>query len=453
MYRKVSQTLLTEGSISKNIIFFAIPLFWGNLIQQLYNIADSLIVGNFLGNNALAAVSSSGNLIFLMVGFFGGIGMGSGVVIAKYFGAKDYRSLKKAIHTTITFGILCGIVLTVTALFAAPIVLRLIGTPEDVMPKSLVYFRIYFAGSLGFVMYNFFMGILQSLGDSKTPVKYLIMASAINICLDLLFVAVLKMGVGAAAMATIISQTMSSLLCLRKLMHNPEETRVSFRELRIDSGMLRQVVTNGIPAGIQNSVIAIANVFVQSNINRFGSLAMAGCGSYSKIEGFGFIPVTCFSQALSTFISQNLGAKQYDRAKKGAVFGAVCSMGIAEVIGICVYMFAPWLIAAFGGDSQAVQYGVMEAHIIALFYCLLAFSHCMAAVQRGAGRSFVPMMVMMCVWCVFRVSYISVTIHFIPKIQVVYWAYPITWTISSVIFLLLFLKTDWIHGLERRARR
>lgn len=396
--------LLTTGSIPKKIIMFAIPLLWGNLFQQLYNVADSLIVGNFLGNNALAAVSSSGNLIFLMVGFFGGIGVGAGVVIARYFGAGEYEKLKKAIHTALAFGGVCGIFLTVAALILAPQILKLIGTPEEVLPKSLVYFRVYFAGSLGFVIYNFGMGILQSLGDSKSPVIYLIISACLNVILDLVLIGGLGFGVGAAAFATIVSQILS----------------------------------------------AVANVFVQSNINQFGALAMAGCGSYSKIEGFGFIPVTCFSQALTTFIGQNLGAKEYDRAKKGALFGTVCGIGIAEVIGIAVFFFSPYLIAAFGGDQKAIEYGIAEAHTIALFYCLVAFSHCMAAIQRGAGRSIVPMFVMMVVWCGIRVTYISIVIRIIPVINVIYWAYPLTWFISSVIFLILFLKTDWIHGLEKQ---
>jgi len=437
--------LLTTGSIPKKIIMFAIPLLWGNLFQQLYNVADSLIVGNFLGNNALAAVSSSGNLIFLMVGFFGGIGVGAGVVIARYFGAGEYEKLKKAIHTALAFGGVCGIFLTVAALILAPQILKLIGTPEEVLPKSLVYFRVYFAGSLGFGM-----GILQSLGDSKSPVIYLIISACLNVILDLVLIGGLGFGVGAAAFATIVSQILSAVLCIRKLRREPEAFRLSFRELRMNGNMLRLIVVNGIPAGIQNSIIAVANVFVQSNINQFGALAMAGCGSYSKIEGFGFIPVTCFSQALTTFIGQNLGAKEYDRAKKGALFGTICGIGIAEVIGIAVFFFSPYLIAAFGGDQRAIEYGIAEAHTIALFYCLLAFSHCMAAIQRGAGRSIVPMFVMMIVWCGVRVTYISIVIRIIPVINVIYWAYPLTWFISSVIFLILFLKTDWIHGLEKQ---
>ena len=445
-----SITRMTEGSISKNIIFFAIPLFWGALFQQLYNASDALIVGNFLGNEALAAVSSSGSLIFLMVGFFNGIGIGAGAVTARFFGAKNYTALKKAIHTTIAFGLICGAVLTLVAEFLAPLILELIGTPEEVMVRSLEYFRFYFFGSIAFVMYNFLMGILQSLGDTRHPLIYLVISSGINIALDLLFIAVLGYGVWSAACATAIAQAISAILCFIKLTKLPEEFRVRVRDIKIDKTMLGLVVRNGVPAGLQNSLISVANVFVQANINAFGAMAVAGSGSYLKIEGFAFVPVICFSQALTTFIGQNLGAREYDRAKKGAKFGIICSMGMAEVIGIAVFLLAPFLIRMFGADEASVVIGVKQAHVQSLFFCLLACSHCMAAVQRGAGRSFVPMLVMFGVWCVFRVAYIYTMVGIFHRIEVVFSAYPVTWTISSLIFLIIFLKSDWLHGLEKQ---
>lgn len=443
---------MTEGSISKKIIFFAIPLFLGNLFQQLYNTADSLIVGNFLGSNALAAVSSSGNLIFLMVGFINGIAMGAGVVIARYYGAKNKDSLHKAIHTTVAFGLAAGAALTVIGMTLAPKILVLMGTPSDVLPQSIAYFRTYFAGSLGFVMYNIFVGILQSVGDSRHPLMYLIISSCINVALDIFFIAGLGMGVGSAALATAISQFTSAILCLIHLTRTKEEYRLQIRNIHFDGPMLGQIIQNGIPAGFQNSVIAIANVFVQANINAFGKMAMAGCGSYAKVEGFAFLPVTCFTMALTTFVSQNLGAKQYDRAKKGAWFGVLCSISIAELIGILIYTNAPTLIAAFNGDPEVIYYGVMQSRTIALFFFLLAFSHCIAAVLRGSGNASVPMIVMLCVWCVFRVSYITVMVHLIPDIRVIFWAYPLTWSISSVIFLYLFLRGKWVHGFEKQKK-
>ncbi len=447
-----SATLMTKGPIWKKIIAFAIPLFLGNLFQQFYNTADSLIVGNFLGSSALAAVSSSGNLIFLMVGFFNGLAVGAGVVVARYFGAKKFDLVQRAIHTIITLGFFCGIALTFVGVIAAPQILVLMGTPPEVLPNSVTYFRIYFCGSLAFVMYNFLVGILQAVGDSRHPLMYLIISSVTNIILDLILVAGFHFGVGAAALATVISQCLSALLCFLHLLRGPKEYRIYLSKLRLDSLLLKQIISNGLPAGLQNSIISLANVVVQSNINKFGQMAVAGCGSYSKIEGFAFLPITCFALALTTFISQNLGAKEYDRAKKGAVFGVICSVVTAELVGVVIYTFAPYLIAAFNNTPEVLSYGVAQAHTASLFYFLLAFSHCMAGILRGAGKSTVPMFVMLICWCIIRVTYITVTVHFIPDIRVIFWAYPITWTLSSIVFLLYFLKSDWIHGLEKQER-
>ncbi len=451
MKQRSSATLMTTGPIWKRIIAFAVPLFFGNLFQQLYNTADSLIVGNFLGSSALAAVSSSGNLIFLLVGFFNGIAIGSGVVVAKYFGAGKFAMVKRAIHTITAFGLLSGMVLTVVGILAAPQILILMGTPAEVLPNSVTYFRIYFAGSLAFVMYNFLVGILQSVGDSRHPLIYLMISSVINIVLDLILVAGFHFGVGAAALATVISQVISALLCLRQLLKSPADYRLEVRKIRLDGIMLRHIISNGLPAGLQNSIISLANVMVQSNINKFGAMAVAGCGSYSKIEGFGFLPITCFALALTTFIGQNLGAKEYDRAKKGAVFGVVCSLSIAELVGIGIYILSPYLIAGFNDTPQVISYGTAQAHTVTLFYFLLAFSHCMAGILRGAGKSAVPMFVMLICWCIIRVSYITIAVNFIHDIRVIFWAYPITWTLSSITFLIYFLKSDWLHAFEKRA--
>lgn len=449
MKHNSSAVLMTEGPIWRRIVAFAIPLFFGNLFQQLYNTADSLIVGNFLGSNALAAVSSSGNLIFLLVGFFNGLAIGAGVVVGKYFGAKKYDMVQRVVHTITALGLICGVVLTFVGILAAPQILVLMGTPENVLPNSVVYFRVYFCGSLAFVMYNFLVGILRAVGDSRHPLIYLIISSAANVALDLLFVAVFHMGVGSAAFATVISQFISAFLCLRQLLKSPEEYRLYPRRICIDRVVLGEIISNGVPSGVQNSIISLANVVVQSNINKFGEMAMAGCGSYNKVEGFGFLPITCFAMALTTFISQNLGAREYGRAKKGAVFGVICSLTLAELIGVGIYTLAPQLIAAFNGDPQVVAYGTAQAHVAALFYFLLAFSHCMAGILRGAGKSTVPMFVMLICWCVIRVTYITLTVRIIPDIRVIFWAYPITWTLSSIAFLIYFLKSDWLHAFEK----
>lgn len=448
-----SEVNLTEGSIAKNIIKFAIPMFIGNLFQQLYNVADSLVVGNFLGSDALAAVTSTGSLIFLLVGFFNGTAMGAGVIIARFFGAKDHENVKKAIHTDLAFGILCGAIMTLVGVIFAPQILTLMDTPEDVFVQSVLYIRIYFLGSIAVVLYNVCMGIMQAVGDSRHPLYYLIFSSVVNILMDLLFNGVFKLGVEYAALATIISQLLATLMCLWRLTGKSQTYRVELRKIGFDKDLLKQIVGIGLPSGLQNSIISIANVVIQANINAFGSAAMAGCGAYFKIEGFVFLPITCFSMALTTFIGQNLGAKQYDRAKKGAAFGIFCSITLAEVIGILVYFFMPRLILLFNAEADVVNYGILQAHTESLFYFLLAFSHIVAGIMRGAGKSTVPMFVMLGCWCIFRITYVTIITSIIPTIQVVFWAYPITWSLSSVVFLIYLLKADWIHNFDRQEDR
>ena len=445
---KRNANLLTEGSIPVKMLTFALPLFLGNLFQQLYNVADSLIVGNFIGADALAAVSSSGSLIFLMVGFFNGLSVGAGVVTARYFGARDTKNLERSIHTTVAFGIAAGLALMVIGVLTTPLILKLMGTPEDVLPSSISYFRTYFCGSLAIVLYNIFVGIMQSVGDSKRPLFYLMIATVVNIVLDLLFVGVFKWGVWSAAFATVISQFISALLCLRTLLTTTEEYRVDIKKICFDMFMLKQIIQNGLPTGLNNSIIAIANVVVQSNINAFGKMAVAGCGAYSKIEGFGFLPINCFTMALTTFISQNLGAKQFERAKKGARFGILCSVILAETIGIIIYLFAPQLIGIFNSDPAIVEYGVIQARIVTLFYCLLAYSHCLASIFRGAGKSTIPMLVMLASWCIIRVTYITIIVQFIPVINVIFWAYPLTWSISTVVFTIFYFKSNWMKAFQ-----
>lgn len=439
------QSSLTEGSIWKGLLLFALPIFLGNVFQQFYNAFDSWVVGRFLGDTALAAVSSSGSLIFMMIGFFNGVAMGAGVVIARCYGARDYASMSRAIHTDIAMGLAAGALLTVLGVTFTPTILRWMGTPENVFPQSVSYFRYYFCGALFTVMYNIFVGILHALGDSRHPLYYLMISTIVNVVLDLVFVGVFRWGVGAAALATTLSQGISALLCCIHLLRLDGPGRVRVREIRFHSQTLRAILRLGLPSGVQNSVIAMANLVVQSSINSFGSAAMAGCGSYSKLEGFAFLPVTCFAMALSTFVGQNLGAGNYSRVKKGVAFGIACSTIAAECIGIAAYLFAPQLIGIFNNSPQVVDYGARHMRIICLFYCLLAFSHCIAGIMRGAGRASVPMYTMLCCWCVIRVSYITLALRAVNRLEVVSFAYPLTWTLSSIVFLIYFLRADWIH--------
>lgn len=448
-----TQTRMTEGSIGGLMLRFAAPLFFGNLFQQLYNTADALIVGRFLGDEALAAVSSTGSLIFLIISLFEGIAAGGGVIISRYFGARDTEKLHSAVHTSVAFAVAAGLILTAVGTGLTPWILRLMGTPDDVMPLAVTYIRIFFAGSLTLVMYNSLRGIMQAVGDGKDPLIFLAVSSVINVILDIVFIRYFHTGVGGAALATVISQLISALLCFRKLLRTREEYRVELRDIRFDRNMLRLIISYGLPSGLQNSVIGIANVVVQSNINAFGTMAMSGLGAYSKIEGFAFLPITSFNIALTTFVGQNLGAGEYARTRRGARFGIICAVVMAELIGGLFYLAAPQLIGLFTKEPEAIAFGVEKAHICALFFCLLAASHSYSAVLRGAGKAVIPMIAMLTFWCVVRVAFLHFAVPIFKTIAVVNWVYPLTWFLSTVFFTIYYFKADWIHTFEREAAK
>ncbi|MBQ8787917.1 MAG: MATE family efflux transporter [Oscillospiraceae bacterium] len=441
---------MTTGSIWKCMVSFAIPVFIGHLFQQLYNTADSIIVGNFVGKEALAAVSSSGNLIFMMTGFFMGLCMGAGVIISRYLGARDFEKMQKTIHTAVAFALCCGATLSVLGLWLAPKLLVLMKTPENVLPLSITYFRIFFFGSFFSLTYNVCAGILQAVGDSKSPLKFLIIASITNIILDLVFVGVFHWGVAGAAAATVISQMLSAVMGFRKLVKSEGYYKLHLNKIRFDLSRLKEILHQGIPSGINNSIISIANVVVQSNINAFGDTAMAGCGSYSKIEGFIFIPIMSFAMAITTFIGQNLGAGNHERALKGSRFGILAAVVSAEILGVILWLTCPWVIPLFNDDPAVVAIGVNQMRTESLFFFTLAFAHAVSAVMRGAGRAKMPMYTMLLCWCIIRVTYITVAVKFFPVIETVYWAYPLTWFLSCIIFAFYYFKGNWLHTFDYR---
>lgn len=441
---------MTQGNIYSQMTSFALPILLSQIFQQLYNTADSLIVGNYLGTDALAAVSSSGTLIFLMISFFVGTAMGAGVVISRYFGERNEDNVSRAIHTNIAFGIVSGIFLTIIGVTFTPTFLVWMKTDPDVLPEAIEYFRFYFCGAIALVMYNICRGIMNALGDSKRPLWYLIFSSVLNVVLDILFIGVFHWGVWSAALATVISQFASVVLCMIYLCKKGNIFTVELKKLRFHKDMLIEIIRYGLPSGVQNSVIAFANVFVQTQINSFGKFATAAYGAHAKIEGFAFLPITSFNMATSTFISQNLGAKQYDRAKKGARFGILASTVLAEIIGVMIYFAAPYLIGMFDSNPEVIRLGVQQARTVSLFFCLLAFSHAIAAVCRGAGKAFVPMFVMLSIWCGIRLLYIQIVMTFIGELSYIYWAYPLTWGLSTIVYFIYYNCSDWIHGFDNK---
>ena len=439
---------LLQGDIKSGLLRFALPLFLGQVFQQMYNMVDALVVGNLCGENALAAVTSTGSLIFLIVGFFGGVYGGVGVVIARCYGAGDEYQVKRAVGTAVLGTVLSGAFLTLLGYFGSPILLRWMDTPAEVMGDAVDYLGIYFLGILFVVLYNSAVGIFQAIGDSKRPLYYLIVSSVTNVALDILFVGPMNMGVRGAALATVIAQGLSAGLAFFRLSRAEGAWRVTLKGLCLDKPLLKEMLRIGLPSGVQNSVIAFANVMVQSSVNVFGSAAMAGNGAFIKLEGFAFIPVNAFGSACTTFISQNIGARQFDRVKKGAKFSVMFSCGCAVIIGIVFFAFAPQFIGLFGKSPEAIASGVLRARICTPFYLLLACSHGIAAVCRGAGYSKVPMYIMLGAWCVLRVTYITIVTNLFHDISLVYAAYPMTWSVSTACFLWYYNKSHWLERVQ-----
>lgn len=453
MLNTVSQEVsMTQGSIPRQMIAFAIPVFLGQLFQQLYNTVDSLIVGNMLGSNALAAVSSSGNLIFLLVGFFNGMAMGASVVISQEFGARNFEKLRQTVHTTVALGLVISLILTILGTAMAPLILEWMGTPPEVMQLSVDYFAVYFGGICGLIMYNLLSGIMRAVGDSRHPLYFLIASSLLNVVLDLLFIGGFGWGVAGAAWATIIAQFVSAALAFGTLCRVKGPHRLIARDVRFHWEPLQEVIRYGIPTGVQNSIISLANVVVQSNINAFGPEAMAGCGAYSKLEGFAFLPIMSFNMAISTFVGQNIGAKDYERTLKGARFGILCGVVSCEIVGIIFFLFAPQFVSLFDHNPAVIAFGADRARCNALFYFLLAYTHAVSAVMRGGGKPAVPMNVMLVTWCIIRVGFLVLTAP-LHNVWLVYWVYPLTWGLSSLFFAWYYPRKTWLYPKEMLEAR
>lgn len=431
----VSQYLMTEGSVPKKIVFFAIPVFVGQLFQQMYNIADSLIVGRLIGETALAAVTSVASLLYLIVGFFLGFSMGAGVVIARDIGAEDEEAITRSVHTTVALGIVMSIVMTLLGVFLTPVVLRWMGTPDNVLPEAVLYLRVYFAGSTGLIFYNLLVGILQASGDSRHPLYYLIFSSFLNVILDYCFIRFLGMGVDGAALATIIGQFVSAMLVLRRLLRTKEAIRIDLKKVRIDLQKLGQIVKIGLPSALQACVIDLSNIMIQSYINSFGSAAMAGIGASCKLEGFCFLPINAFSMATSTFVAQNLGAGKKDRMRKGIRFGIICTVAVVFVLGIMDFIFSPSLVGFFNSNPDVIRYGTLNTRIRSAFFSLCGFSNISSAVMRGLGKPMIPTVVMLVCWCAVRVITLMTIGRIYHNIMLIFWIYPITWLMSTLAYL------------------
>lgn len=434
---------MTQGTIWKQLIYFAFPLLIGNLFQQLYNTVDSVVVGNFVSTEALAAVGSVTPIINMLVGFFSGLATGAGVVISQFFGAKNGRMLHKAVHTTLLMTVGLGVIFTFIGIFMTPLMLNLMSTPADVFDGAALYLRIYFGGVLGLMLYNMVSGILRAVGDSKRPLYFLILSSLLNVVLDLAFVLIFHWGIAGVAIATIIAQFISAFLLLVVLARSDEDYKLVLRDLKMDTEILKRIVRIGLPAGLQMAVTSFSNVFVQSYINRFGSACMAGWTSYSKIDQFVLLPMQSLSLSATTFVGQNLGAGNLSRAKKGTRVSMAISVAITAVLTVLLIAFSSQLLMLFNQDENVLYYGNIFIRYLAPFYVICCINQIFAGSLRGAGDATGPMIIMLLSFVVFRQIYLFVGSQFFDSIIFVGLGYPAGWLVCSVFMAIHYFRGRW----------
>lgn len=438
MAAKARNIDLTQGTIWKQLLLFALPLMASSLFQQLYNTMDSLIVGRFVGPTALAAVGSTGSLNGLVIGFFMGMGTGAGVIVSQTFGARDYEGVQRSVHTALwTAGVL-GIVLGIIGYFITPAMLTWMQTPDDVFDQAVLYLRINFAGLITLTVYNMGAGILRAVGDSKRPLYYLITAGVTNVILNFIFVVFFHMGVAGVALATVISQLLSAVLVLLNLYHTHGIYKLHFKEIKPHRQTLWRIVRIGIPAGVQSMVISLSNIVIQSNINVFGSAAMAGNSAAGRIDAFVYLPTNSLALGVTTFVAQNVGAGKLDRVKKGVTTCMLLGFGITLGLGLLAILIRRPLIGMFTSDEEVMAYGILSMTIRCGTYFLFVPTDTLSGVIRGSGNAVVPMIISLVNMCLVRLVWLWIAIPIWHEFWVVNVCYPITWTLASLCYLLYY---------------
>ncbi len=428
---------LTSGNIAKQILLFSLPLMLGNIFQMLYNTVDSIVVGNFVGTQALAAVGSTTMIVNLFVFFFNGFSVGAGVVIGHLFGARDMDRLHDAIETVMAGTFLLCILFTGISIAMVKPMLRFMLTPDDVFASAVTYLRIYFAGISGLLIYNIGSGILRAVGDTTRPLYFLILTSVLNIILDLVFVLVFHLGIAGVALATILAQFISALLILMLLTRSKDIYRFTWSDMKIDRDILRRVFSVGLPAGIQSVITAFSNIFVQSYINFFGSGVMAGWSCYNKIDMFVMLPMSSMALAATTFVSQNIGAGQKERADEGTKTAILMTLAITGVIAALIWVFAEAAVGLFTQDSDVVGCGVLFLRMNVFFLLFNCINHVLAGALRGRGDSRGPMIIMLTGFVAIRQIYLFVMTRFIMNTPAaVGFGYPVGWMVTCVLEVL-----------------
>ncbi len=446
---KKSSVDLTQGNIAKLIVSFALPILIGQIFQNLYNSVDSIVVGRYVGTTALAAVTSCSDISHLLVGFFTGLATGAGVLFSRFYGAKNYERLHDAIHTAVLFALILGVFMAALGAALTPVLLSVVSCPKDVYPEASLYLRIYFVGILFTAIYNVGSGVLRAVGDSRNPLYYLIVASCINIVLDLLFVKWLCLGVSGVALATIISQCVSVVLVFRKMIKTHDVYRLVIRDLKIDKELLLQVMNLGLPAAIQTSLIAISNLFVQRYVNEFGSSAMAGIGAAKKIDKFVGMIAQSLGLAITTFVSQNIGAQKTRRAFQGIRICLAMAFGGIAVPGVIIYFFAPFFVEIFTDSPDAISYGVSMITTMIPLYYFQSLNQVFSNAVRGFGKSKAVMVLSLLGMIGCRQLWLFISMNLHRTVTNVYIGYPLGWFFSA-LFVMIYYFTAIRRNYQKK---
>ena len=433
---------MTNGSIAGHLISFAFPLLLGNLFQQFYNTVDTWVVGNFATNEAFSAVGSVGPIINVLIGLFMGLSTGAGAVISQFYGAKHMGRVRDTVHTAVMLTLVLSVVFTIVGIVFTPIMLRMSKMPENVMPEATTYLRIYFAGIAGLLFYNIGSAILRSVGDSQRPFYFLVVAAVLNSVLDILFVVWLKMGVAGVAWATVIAQGVSAILVVSALIRSEDSIRLEIRKLNIHWDVLRKIFRVGIPAALQLAITSFSNVFVQSYINYFGPNFMSGWTAYSKINQIVLLPMQSISLGITTFVGQNLGAGQTERARKSVGVGFGLSCGSSAVLLLPILLFAPQLVAFFNPNEDVIVFGALLLRLLCPFFLIYCVHDTLGCALRGAGNGKIPMIISLACFVFFRQIYLYVMANYIcNEVIPIAMSFPAGWVLSSTLILIYFLRT------------
>lgn len=438
---------ITEGIIWKQLLLFFFPIMFGTFFQQLYNTADAIIVGKYVGKEALAAVGGSANVIInLLVGFFVGISSGATVVISQFYGAQKKEDVSHGVHTAIALSLVGGLVLTVIGLIFSPTLLRLMGTPADTMQDSILYMSVYFVGMLPSLLFNIGSGILRAVGDSKRPLYYLILCCFINIFLDIIFVKYFNLGVIGVALATLLAQAVSACCILLALMRTDDYYQLSIGKIRFSKNIFGHILLIGLPAGIQSIMYSLSNIIIQSGINSFGTNTVAAWTAYSKLDGIFWMIMGAFGVSITTFVGQNFGAFKLERVRKSIHICLAMSFGTTIVLSTLFFCFGPALLSLFTNDSQVLKIGGQMIRFLVPTYITYISIEILSGALRGVGNAIIPMIMTFLGICVLRILWLLLIVPRFPSLNTVMLSYPITWAVTSICFIIYYLRGSWLKN-------